>query len=89
MSNARTVGATALTIMRTREFQLGVEHRRAGVPPLETDSWEYERGRIWATLAPASMPLRINGRINPKALALFRAATLKAGKHPLKRKPDN
>jgi hypothetical protein len=33
-------------------------------------SWNYERGRQWACLAPASMPLNIDGRLNPKALAL-------------------
>jgi hypothetical protein len=36
--------------------------------------WNYERGRLWACLAPRSMPLMINGKLNPKAIALFDAA---------------
>jgi hypothetical protein len=29
-----------------------------------------ETGRQWAALAPRSMPLRIDGKLNPKAIAL-------------------
>jgi hypothetical protein len=36
--------------------------------------WNYERGRQWACLAPPSMPLNINGKLNPKAIALCEAA---------------
>lgn len=36
--------------------------------------WDYERGRQWASIAPFSMPLRIDGKLNPKAVALYRAA---------------
>lgn len=36
--------------------------------------WNYERGRQWASIAPLSMPLRIEGKLNPKAVALYRAA---------------
>ena len=38
------------------------------------DLWRYERGRQWACLAPLSMPLEVNGRLNPKAVALYKAA---------------
>ena len=36
--------------------------------------WAYEKGRQFATIVPASMPLRINGRLNLQALRLFVAA---------------
>ena len=36
--------------------------------------WHYERGRQWASLAPRSMLVRVNGALNPKAVALFKAA---------------
>ena len=36
--------------------------------------WNYERGRQWASLAPRSMPLKIDGALNPKAIALYNAA---------------
>jgi hypothetical protein len=36
--------------------------------------WNYERGRQWACLAPPSMPLNVDGKLNPKALALCEAA---------------
>jgi hypothetical protein len=36
--------------------------------------WHYERGRQWASLAPLDMPLKVDGKLNPKAIALCRAA---------------
>ena len=36
--------------------------------------WNYERGRQWASLAPTAMPLKIDGVLNPKAVALYEAA---------------
>jgi hypothetical protein len=33
--------------------------------------WEYERGRQWATLAPRDIPLRIAGKLNPRAVKLY------------------
>jgi hypothetical protein len=36
--------------------------------------WNYERGRQWACLAPPSMPLNVNGKLNPKAVALCESA---------------
>lgn len=36
--------------------------------------WNYERGRQWAAVAPLTMPLKIDGDLNSKAVALFRAA---------------
>lgn len=37
--------------------------------------WNYERGRCWASIAPQSMPLMIDGRLNPKALRLYQLAS--------------
>jgi hypothetical protein len=62
--------------MRHPFFKLGVEHRRSGAR-FETliadidSAWNYERGRLWASLAPRSMALFINGQLNPKARALY------------------
>jgi hypothetical protein len=69
---------TAQAIMRRPEFGWGVDSVRNGEAP-DFDSsqdryWSYERGRLWACLAPHSMPLTINGKVNPKAIALFHAA---------------
>jgi hypothetical protein len=33
--------------------------------------WNYERGRCFAVVAPADVPLRIKGKINPRAVELF------------------
>jgi hypothetical protein len=36
--------------------------------------WNYERGRQWASLAPRSMLVKVDGALNPKAIALYEAA---------------
>jgi hypothetical protein len=40
----------------------------------DNEAWDYERGRLWAVLAPLDMPLFIGKRVNKKALAIFRIA---------------
>jgi hypothetical protein len=65
--------------MRSPEFAWGVDSVRNGEAP-DFDSfddryWSYERGRLWACLAPRSMPLIIAGKLNPKAITLFDAAS--------------
>jgi hypothetical protein len=73
-----TIETTAAWIMSQAAFQQGVEDRRAGRPMSSSGdiahAWQYERGRLWASLAPADMPLRIGGKLNPRALALLEAA---------------
>jgi hypothetical protein len=68
---ADTYAATTRAIMNSPEFAVGVADVRAG-KPFDYDrldgSWEYERGRLWAWLAPVSMPLKIKGKLNPKAV---------------------
>lgn len=75
MSQVATRKTTALAIMRSRAFQRGVSDVRTGKVPrfdeVGLDQWNYERGRLWATLAPRSMPLMLAGRLNPKAADLF------------------
>jgi hypothetical protein len=52
-------------------FRSGVEDVRAGRAPRfddfnDNDAWSYERGRLFAVLAPVSMPLKIDGECNRK-----------------------
>jgi hypothetical protein len=70
-------------IMRSAYFERGFHEARRGEPfdwrvgDAEADSnnaWNYERGRCFAFIAPLNMPLRIKGKLNPKAIALCDAA---------------
>jgi hypothetical protein len=67
---------TTWAIMRSPEFVAGVNSVRNGIAPdYDFDStWDYERGRLWACLAPPTMPLKIKGKLNPLAVALFELA---------------
>ena len=74
-----TEAVSVFRIMSQPTFLLGVNDARAGRRyHADYDHWDvnaqesYERGRQWATLVPRDMPLRINGKINPKALDYFR-----------------
>jgi hypothetical protein len=78
-----TVPTSIERIMSSKSFALGVKDRRRGAPPQfdrelpdegDEDAWDYERGRLWASIAPVSMPLRIGKQLNPKAVALCRSA---------------
>jgi hypothetical protein len=68
----------ALKIMSAPTFALGVADVRARRPyHRDYEIWDgngqcdYERGRIWAALAPRNVPLKRNGRINPDAVGWF------------------
>jgi hypothetical protein len=76
MIQADTRRATTASIMRSTDFKAGVEDVRAGRPARfdEFNSDNYERGRQWATIVPATTPLRVKGKLNPEALRLFDAA---------------
>lgn len=77
MSQAKTSCTTTSAIMRSTAFRRGFEHARAGEPPQfdgSSDPWAYERGRLFAYIAPLSMSLRSDGKLNPKAVTLFDAA---------------
>jgi len=61
--------------MVSPEFALGVADARAGRPYRDsyqiwhTDAqWNYERGRQWARLVPASVMLKRNGKITREAV---------------------
>jgi hypothetical protein len=66
-----TTVTTVEKIMRSAAFKRGVQDKREGRPPSDADDWDYERGRQWAAIAPADMPVTIDGRLNPKAKRLF------------------
>ena len=71
----RTVSVTVEKIMRDPEFRRGVDAARRGLPfDWRVDSWNYERGRLFAHIAPLDMPLHLGGRLNPGAVALCYAA---------------
>jgi hypothetical protein len=78
MAQARTTLVTLNWIMTRRKFLLGVADYRAGLgfhPDYEhwpADQWPYEQGRLWAALAPKNMPVKINGKVNPKAAEVYR-----------------
>jgi hypothetical protein len=77
-----TIKTTTAMIMSAPEFKRGFDEVRGGVPfdwrvgsEYDDDtSWHYERGRLFGHIAPLNMPLRIGGRLNPKAVALCDAA---------------
>jgi hypothetical protein len=75
-----TVPVTILEIMRQPTFVLGVADVRNGrgyhddYDRWDTNGqWGYERGRHWATLTPRHVPLKLNGKINPKAAFYYSA----------------
>jgi hypothetical protein len=72
-----TTATTAASIMRRLGFSSGLVEKRAGQPFRECldDDWSYERGRLFGAIAPLSMPLFVKGRLNPKAVRLFEAAS--------------
>jgi hypothetical protein len=78
-----TYQATIQEIMSEPSFALGVADVRAGrnfrpaYTAWSTDmQWDYERGRQWARLAPASVVLKRNGRITREAVAWYMTADI-------------
>ena len=62
--------------MRSPAFERGLNDVRNGVPfdwRIEP-AWDYERGRLFAHIAPLTWPLWIGRKLNPKAVALCNAA---------------
>lgn len=68
--------------MASPEFKRGLDDVRKGVSfdwrvggrNGANGAWDYERGRLFGHIAPLDMPLRIGGKLNPKAVALCSAA---------------
>lgn len=75
MSQVPTSATSITAIMKSRAFRRGVDdarsHRR---PAFDLDCWEYERGRLFAALAPVEMPVMENGRLHRPAVAICRKA---------------
>ena len=72
---ALTHDVSLRAIVGSREFARGFDEVRKGLPfNPDICNWEYERGRCFGFIAPLSMPLRIGGALNPKALKLADAA---------------
>jgi hypothetical protein len=63
------------SIVASPDFARGFSEVRNGQPfNPDNDEWDYERGRAFGFIAPLNLPLRISGRLNPKALKLATAA---------------
>ena len=79
MSELEQVPTTLITtraLMASPDFEIGLSDVRRGIPfDWRDGSWDYERGRLFGHIAPLNMPLRIGGRLNPKAVALCEAAS--------------
>jgi hypothetical protein len=72
---ARTRHVSIRSLVASKEFALGLDEVRKGLPfNPDIDSWNYERGRCFAFIAPLDMPLRTGRALNPKALKLAEAA---------------
>jgi hypothetical protein len=68
--------------MRHPLFSRGLNEVRSGQPfdwrfggDDTNAAWGYERGRLFGCIAPINMPLRVEGKLNPRAVALFSAAS--------------
>ena len=73
-----TQSATIEEIMARPTFERGVDVRgRRGYPSdydqwADTDNcWGYERGRLWARLAPHHIKLKLNGKVTAQAVRLY------------------
>ena len=72
---ADTIRVSIYSIVASLDFAQGLAEVRKGLPfNPDINSWDYERGRCFGFIAPLNMPLRIRGRLNPKAVILAAAA---------------
>jgi hypothetical protein len=83
MSQVPTTLTTAEEIMMSPYFALGAADQWAGRGYRSTyatwqgnDQWNYERGRAWAVVAPRSVALKRDGKLNPAAIKWFYEAVL-------------
>lgn len=60
---------------RYNDFNFDQSEGDAAAEAATNGHWNYERGRQWASIAPLSIPPKIDGKLNPKAIALYRAAS--------------
>lgn len=74
-----TRSVSVVEIMSAPKFAKGVADVRAGrgYPPDydawedTNERWEYERGRMWATLAPRTVVLKVKGQITERAIRWY------------------
>jgi hypothetical protein len=78
MSQVPTSLTTIEEVMSSPYFVLGAADQRAGRGYRDAyatwkggDQWNYERGRAWAVLAPRSVALKRDGKLNPAAVVYF------------------
>lgn len=79
MPQAPTRRVKVTHIMARAEFWIGAHDKRAGKGfcrdyDLTWDKcrqYYYEKGRLWATIAPPTMPLRAGRSINPAAVRVY------------------
>jgi hypothetical protein len=75
VEQANVYSTTIRRVMGSRDFAVGLDEVRKGLPfNPDNDEWNYERGRCFGFIAPLNMPLRIGGKLNPKAVMLAIAA---------------
>jgi hypothetical protein len=77
-----TAFTTIASVMASAAFRRGVDDVRRQRPPRfdaeESDGLDsYERGRLFAAIAPRTMPVLKNGRLHPPAVAICRKAFAK------------
>jgi hypothetical protein len=78
MTQALTRGVSISRFMRSAEFRRGVAEVRTGQPPdFDRGSLGYEAGRQFGVVAPRTMPIFLNGELNPKAAALYRTIRIR------------
>jgi hypothetical protein len=70
---------TVLEVMSQPHFALGVADKRAGRGYRadydcwghSNHRWAYDRGRLWATLAPKTMAVKRNGKVTDAAMNVY------------------
>jgi hypothetical protein len=75
VKQAQTRKTTTIVIMSSPAFETGFSDARRGIPfDWRIEDWGYERGRLFGFIAPTSMSLKVGGKLNLKAVALYDAA---------------
>jgi hypothetical protein len=79
VEQVQTHQISTAAIMRRAAFGQGVADVRTGQAPrfddFPRDQWSYDRGRLFACIAPMTMPIRNrDGKLNLKAVQLCEAA---------------
>lgn len=73
-----TAFTTIASVMKSAAFRRGVDDvrskRRPNFDPPADEDWDYERGRLFATLAPLDLQIMKGRGVNKAAEILFRKA---------------